>query len=234
MKINREKYHRRKEVIIKKGRVSVSFESVAAAATALGVTSCAVGFAARKGSKCQGYNVEFGKNVKVKTKYVPLDGEIFKKATYEGIEYDYTVSNKGIVLKNGQKVAQSIRNGYPNVSLFKKGFTRRIDVHRLVATLFIVNPRGDRVVNHLDEDKMNSYASNLEWTTFKGNNDHSNHKRFREVLQIDMTTNKVVGIHKSLLSAAKSIGLKSSASICECCKGKRETVKNYRRIYGKK
>lgn len=35
--------------------------------------------------------------------------------------------------------------------------------------MFIPNPKGYTVVNHIDENKLNISLSNLEWTTSKGN-----------------------------------------------------------------
>lgn len=53
--------------------------------------------------------------------------------------------------------------GYKLVGLRKDGSRKNHYVHRLVATAFIDNPSECHYVNHLDRDRANNVASNLEW-----------------------------------------------------------------------
>jgi len=63
--------------------------------------------------------------------------------------------------------------GYANVNLFRDGRCKSIHVHRLVALAFVPNPLNLPVVNHIDGNKGNSIAINLEWTTDQGNRQHA-------------------------------------------------------------
>lgn len=89
------------------------------------------------------------------------------------------VSNKGGV-KNLNGINRAISDnglGYKNVSIHilnaKKA--KKFYIHRLVATLFLDKPLGDKTqVNHKDGDKSNNHVSNLEWVSPKDNIKHMN------------------------------------------------------------
>ena len=45
-------------------------------------------------------------------------------------------------------------------------------IHRLIAEAFIPNPNNLPVVNHKDENKLNSSIDNLEWCTYEYNRNY--------------------------------------------------------------
>ena len=75
-------------------------------------------------------------------------------------------------------------------------------IHRVVAKHFVDNPNGYEIVNHIDENKMNPKASNLEWVTHKDNMDHGSRneriskKNQKPVCEYDLY-GKLVRIWKS-------------------------------------
>ncbi len=110
-----------------------------------------------------------------------------------GWEERYQVSDLGSVksvpfmqrylLRNG-KVAyrltaelllstQVINSGYQIVHLYLNNQRTGRLVHRLVAAAFLPNPGGLPEVNHIDGNKANCAASNLEWATRSDNKLHA-------------------------------------------------------------
>ena len=65
-------------------------------------------------------------------------------------------------------------SGYVNVALIDETngrITKRL--HRIVAQRFVPNPENKPEINHIDGDKQNNAATNLEWVTRKENQNHA-------------------------------------------------------------
>ena len=88
-----------------------------------------------------------------------------------GFEGLYEVSNTGQVRNcRGKLLRPGLNhNGYLKCVLCKKGKTKTIYIHRLVAQAFLPNPDNLPQVNHKDEDKTNNSVDNLEWCNSKYN-----------------------------------------------------------------
>jgi hypothetical protein len=96
-----------------------------------------------------------------------------------GVKGEYRVSNMGRV-KSFNRIEPMImkqmvkNNGYLSVS-FRDGnnIVRPVLVHRLVAMCFCSGWKPELQVNHIDGNKKNNHATNLEWVTPKVNTRHA-------------------------------------------------------------
>ena len=117
--------------------------------------------------------------------------------------------------------------GYANVSLCRKGKQKTVNVHRLVATMFVPNPYSFPCVNHKDQNKLNNKAENLEWCSYYQNNIYgdrltkSSKKTSKPVLCIE------TGIRYQSACAAQRITGINQGHISMCCNGKRNTAGGY-------
>lgn len=96
----------------------------------------------------------------------------------EGYDGDYLVSNLGRVRslkchKDRIMPLTKQRKGYYYVSLYRHNQSKCCRVHRLVALAFVPNPYNLQEINHIDGDKANNRADNLEWSTRSHNVKHS-------------------------------------------------------------
>lgn len=79
----------------------------------------------------------------------------------------YQLNMRTKELKEINKVTQ---NGYIQVGLYGVD----VSAHRLVALHFVEPGREDQIcVNHIDSDRTNNNAENLEWVTHKENTQHA-------------------------------------------------------------
>lgn len=64
-----------------------------------------------------------------------------------------------------------INAGYYVVPLRKDGKTFNKSVHRIIAQTWVRNnnPKDQTIVNHINHDKLDNRAENLEWVTFETN-----------------------------------------------------------------
>lgn len=109
-----------------------------------------------------GYKNEVGQ-------YIPdfdYDKEVWKEIGRTG----YEVSDLGRIRHGNRILAGSYHNdGYIFTTI--KG--DQIPIHRFVANAFIPNPDNKSEVNHIDGNKMNNSAKNLEWVTRNENTQHA-------------------------------------------------------------
>lgn len=132
--------------------------------------------------------------------------------------YNYSVSPEGKItnLSTNRVIKPSLnpQNGYLYVALWKNGIGKTYSVHRLVAAAYCPNPESKPNVNHIDSDRANCSAENLEWVTqsenIKHGYEHGNMaQNFRKKLADSLLNQAVEGIldNQTQSSLAAYIGV---------------------------
>lgn len=128
---------------------------------------------------------------------------------------NYTINDNGDIFnKKGKRICQWIDNvGYYQVKLFKdnKWYYKR--VHRLVAQHFVDNPNDFPQVNHIDGNKRNNKAINLEYISNKENTQHGYdnglyHSKRRSIkIEVYSKNNEYISTYKSIRETANRLGI---------------------------
>ena len=99
------------------------------------------------------------------------------KSFYDFPDYDVTKSGRVISYRRnskGMELKASLNNrGYLCVTLYNNDGKTGFLVHRLVAEVFIRNPKKGEQINHKNGIKTDNRVSNLEWLTCKENIRHA-------------------------------------------------------------
>ena len=101
-----------------------------------------------------------------------------KWADVKGAEDLYAVSDEGEVFsKTTKRIMKQFKNNSGYLCLHIKGKAKT--VHRIVAEAFVPIPKTDEKleVNHINYDKTDNRAVNLEWLTHAENCAHSESRR---------------------------------------------------------
>lgn len=162
---------------------------------------------------------------------------------YEGL---YQISDMGRVwsVQTQRYLKPQIKSGYENVNLYSKNGKMKTErVHRLVALMFCDKAEGCTVVNHINGNKRDNRADNLEWTTVSGNTKHAYDNNLGHMKETQLkaaklgaakTTytisvykdDKIVGVFYGKENAAKALGI-NTKTIYNCIHENRKTRDGY-------
>lgn len=150
-------------------------------------------------------------------------------SNYKSIEgfSRYLVCDDGYVLnKEAEYVlyGNKKKTGYCEVTLFDDdGDRHTFLMHRLIARSFIPVPEDAEEVNHINGDKTDNRAINLEWVTHAQNLIHAyetglrnNNVAPRAVIATNIETGEQMTF-ESIYKAARFLNV-SQGNICLCCK----------------
>lgn len=152
----------------------------------------------------------------------------------EGYEGHYQISNLGRIksLKrlgnDGRRLPEKIlktgnSHGYRSIVLRKDGKSCIYSVHRLVGKAFIPNPENKPCINHKDENRANNNVENLEWCTYKYNDNYGTRNaraglgHAKRVIQYDLNGNEIRR-WDSAAEASRFYGAVRTAVVAACGK----------------
>jgi hypothetical protein len=154
-----------------------------------------------------------------------LDNEIWKEMPEEFTlgKSNYWLSNKGRYKNNrGKMIDLKVSNQYITVSFRNNDKQVKYQLHRIIAYLFVPNLENKPFVNHIDGNKENNCADNLEWVTKSENTKHAHacgliKKTSRKVNQYDKAGNFIAQF-ESIKSAGILLKLDKSSIGHVCAK----------------
>ena len=174
-----------------------------------------------------------------------MKNEIWKDvAGYEGL---YQVSDQGRVKslerkvrhwRGGERIQKErilkpavTQDGYLKVGLWAGGKRKTLKVHRLVCQAFHKNPDNKQEINHVNEDKTDNRACNLEWCTRRENINHGSRNervaKARSKLVGQYTRDgELIKIWPSTIEAQRQTGF-NCGNISEVANGNRKTAYGY-------
>ena len=158
-----------------------------------------------------------------------MKNEIWRDVVgYEGL---YQVSDQGRVKSfkwNKERFLKPSmdKDGYLLVTLCAGGKPKTLKVHRLVCEAFHENPDNKPQVNHINEDKVDNRACNLEWCTCKQNVNHgSRNERVSKPVGQYSLDGKLIKLWPSTMEAERQAGF-NHGNISQVANGK------YKQAYG--
>lgn len=157
---------------------------------------------------------------------------------YEGY---YQISSEGNVrnVKTGRILIGDKNNmGYKRVTLYTP-IKKRFFIHQLVAKHFCSGYKEGLVVNHIDGNKLNNKANNLEWVTRSQNDLHAFEHNLRKtypctfkhrIIAKDPITKEIKKIYENTQECCNDLKVARS-NIYNCCNGKQKTCRGYELQY---
>lgn len=157
----------------------------------------------------------------------------------------YQISNLGRLKRGNHFLNGTLdKDGYRDMFLCEKRKQHHVRLHRLVAQAFVPNPKGLDTVDHIDSDKTNNCADNLQWMSHRDNILKSHVERGhivggkrnksgkkpgetlrQPIIQLSLD-GSLVEEYLSMMDAERKTGI-NSGNISNCVNGIKKTAGGY-------
>ena len=117
------------------------------------------------------------------------------------------------------------KDGYAMVQLHKNGITKTYLVHRLVAETFLPKPDNLPEIHHLNHDRKDNRARNLQWVTRSEQMDE--HWRAAKGTRLRVVGNGIDKIYNSSYEVERELGINQSNALL-VAKGIRKQANGYK------
>lgn len=117
------------------------------------------------------------------------------------------------------------KSGYAIVTLNKNGIAKTYRVHRLVADAFLPNPDNLPEVHHLNHDRNDNRAENLQWVTRAEQMDE--HLRAEKGTRLRVIGHGIDEIFISAREVKQELGIDNSSAL-KVAKGIYKQIKGYK------
>jgi hypothetical protein len=108
-----------------------------------------------------------------------------------------------------------------------RGKQETLKVHRLTCEAFHKNPENKPCVNHIDENKANNTACNLEWCTYEENINHGTRTaRTSKPLGQFTINGKLIKVWQSTMEVQRQLGY-NQGHISAAARGEQKTSYGY-------
>ena len=147
-----------------------------------------------------------------------------------GYENYYMISSHGDIYSKRLKrllKPHKAKSGYLYISLRGDGKNKFMTMHRLIAMHFVPGYKEGLCVNHIDENKSNNSANNLEWCTKAYNNTYNGKAKrcCKAVKQLDFD-GVLIKTWEGAREASRELSIQYK-NISACCRGKRKSAGGY-------